>query len=243
MKYVPFSCSESVVDADSLEHDFVVSTGDYLKQQEEEFKLRVELEAEERKLEETLEYQRRIEDEAKQKHLAEQSKNAVTYPNNHTDAVFVLNSSVNLNYDSRSQDKTTPTYVEGIEFGDTHVSEDNMHYDHHNIRFKQRNKNDKANHINVGQQQTFGDNSEKNKESCIDGMQAFDVYNGFPVKVGLQVNGIEKSVTNTTSSDSNSFQKVKRTNSQSHSKHKQGNSLFSFEQLEILARSNIFLIS
>ncbi|XP_042468478.1 uncharacterized protein LOC122051406 isoform X1 [Zingiber officinale] len=214
--------SESVVDADSLEHDFIVSTGDYLKQQEEEFKRRVELEAEERKLEETLEYQRRIEDEAKQKHLAEQSKNAVAYPNNHTDAIFLVNSSVNLNYDSRLQEKTTPTYVEGIEFGDTHVSEDNMHYDHHNMRFKQRNKNDKANHINVGQQHTISDDSEKNNGSCIDEMQAFDVYNGFPVKVGLQVNGIEKSATNTTSSDSNSFQKAKKTNSQSHSKHKQG---------------------
>ncbi|XP_024976124.1 uncharacterized protein LOC112514052 isoform X1 [Cynara cardunculus var. scolymus] len=37
---------------------------------------KIELEAEERKLEETLEYQRRIEDEAKQKHLAEQQKNS-----------------------------------------------------------------------------------------------------------------------------------------------------------------------
>ncbi|KAK8948691.1 hypothetical protein KSP39_PZI005149 [Platanthera zijinensis] len=43
---------------------------------EEELKRRVELEEEERKLEETLEFQRRIEDEAKQKHLAEQFRNA-----------------------------------------------------------------------------------------------------------------------------------------------------------------------
>jgi hypothetical protein len=45
-----------------------------LIQQEEEFRLKFELEEEERKLEETLEYQRRIENEAKQKHLAEQHK-------------------------------------------------------------------------------------------------------------------------------------------------------------------------
>ena len=46
-------------------------------QQEDEARRRkIELEAEERKLEETLEYQRRIEDEAKQKHLAEQHKNS-----------------------------------------------------------------------------------------------------------------------------------------------------------------------
>ncbi|KAL0421867.1 UNVERIFIED_CONTAM: hypothetical protein Slati_3209600 [Sesamum latifolium] len=47
---------------------------DALRLQEEEYKLKIELEAEERKLEETLEYQRRIENEAKLKHLAEQHK-------------------------------------------------------------------------------------------------------------------------------------------------------------------------
>ncbi|KAH6837431.1 Ubiquitin carboxyl-terminal hydrolase-related protein [Perilla frutescens var. hirtella] len=47
---------------------------DALRLQEEEYKRKIELEAEERKLEETLEYQRRIENEAKQKHLAEQHK-------------------------------------------------------------------------------------------------------------------------------------------------------------------------
>ncbi|KAK4427233.1 hypothetical protein Salat_1492200 [Sesamum alatum] len=47
---------------------------DAVRLQEEEYKRKVELEAEERKLEETLEYQRRIENEAKQKHLAEQHK-------------------------------------------------------------------------------------------------------------------------------------------------------------------------
>ncbi|XP_027125792.1 uncharacterized protein [Coffea arabica] len=51
--------------------------GDTLEQEEEEFRRRIELEAEERKLEETLEYQRRIENEAKQKHLAEQHKRTV----------------------------------------------------------------------------------------------------------------------------------------------------------------------
>ncbi|XP_027125795.2 uncharacterized protein [Coffea arabica] len=51
--------------------------GDTLEQEEEEVRRRIELEAEERKLEETLEYQRRIENEAKQKHLAEQHKRTV----------------------------------------------------------------------------------------------------------------------------------------------------------------------
>ncbi|KAI3894288.1 hypothetical protein MKX03_001835 [Papaver bracteatum] len=45
-------------------------TGDDLTQQEKEYKHKIELDAEERKLEEILEYQRRIENEGKQKHLA-----------------------------------------------------------------------------------------------------------------------------------------------------------------------------
>ncbi|KAL6549340.1 hypothetical protein OROHE_008457 [Orobanche hederae] len=45
-----------------------------LRLEEEEYKRIIELEADERKLEETLEYQRRVENEAKQKHLAEQYK-------------------------------------------------------------------------------------------------------------------------------------------------------------------------
>ncbi|KAG6512868.1 hypothetical protein ZIOFF_031002 [Zingiber officinale] len=215
--------SESVVYGVTLEHDVVVSSGDYLTQKEEESKLRVELEAEERKLEETLEYQRRIEDETKQKHFAEQSKiNAVAYLNNQTDGAFVVNSVANLNYDSRLQNKTVPTFVEGAEFGEFHFFEANMHYDNPNMRFKQRNKSGTTDQIDVGQQRSINDNSEKYNENCIDRMQAFDDYKDFPLKVGLQVNGVEKSVTNRTFSNSNSFQKIKKTSSQSHTKHKQG---------------------
>ncbi|PQQ08494.1 uncharacterized protein Pyn_19297 [Prunus yedoensis var. nudiflora] len=62
-------------DGDLLDSEIIVSVnGDDLTQLEEESKRRIELEAEERKLEETLEYQRQIEKEAKQKHLAEQNK-------------------------------------------------------------------------------------------------------------------------------------------------------------------------
>ncbi|RZC78983.1 hypothetical protein C5167_003180 [Papaver somniferum] len=45
-------------------------SGDDLTQQEKEYRHKIELEAEERKLEEILEYQRKIENEGKQKHLA-----------------------------------------------------------------------------------------------------------------------------------------------------------------------------
>ncbi|KAF6159898.1 hypothetical protein GIB67_032982 [Kingdonia uniflora] len=53
----------------------IPSDGD-LDQQQEELRYKIELEEEERKLEESLEYQRRIENEAKLKHLADQQKKA-----------------------------------------------------------------------------------------------------------------------------------------------------------------------
>lgn len=66
--------------------------GDDLKQQEEELRQRIELEAEERKLEETLEFQRRMENEAKQKHLAEQHKKATqTYHEKVTEGIYDAN--------------------------------------------------------------------------------------------------------------------------------------------------------
>ncbi|XP_010256018.1 PREDICTED: uncharacterized protein LOC104596511 isoform X2 [Nelumbo nucifera] len=69
---------------------------DVLQQQEEDFRHKIELEAEERKLEETLEYQRRIENEAKQKHLAEQHReaNGITL-DNVTEGLSVLGSKCN----------------------------------------------------------------------------------------------------------------------------------------------------
>uniref|UniRef100_A0A1S3XFJ3 USP domain-containing protein n=1 Tax=Nicotiana tabacum TaxID=4097 RepID=A0A1S3XFJ3_TOBAC len=60
-------------DGDDQESE-IPQTGNSLNLQEEEYRRMIELEAEERKLEETLEYQRRIENEAKLKHLAEQHK-------------------------------------------------------------------------------------------------------------------------------------------------------------------------
>ncbi|GER27122.1 ubiquitin carboxyl-terminal hydrolase-related protein [Striga asiatica] len=62
---------------------------DALRLQEEEYKRKIELEAEERKLEETLEYQRRIENEAKQKHLAEQHKKSSRAAEVNTEPIVV----------------------------------------------------------------------------------------------------------------------------------------------------------
>lgn len=73
-----FPCSTIDPDADN-QLDFGVTTTfrDFnLKLREEEHKWMIELEAEERKLEETLEFQRRIEEEAKQKRFADQKHKA-----------------------------------------------------------------------------------------------------------------------------------------------------------------------
>ncbi|KAK7330409.1 hypothetical protein VNO77_24603 [Canavalia gladiata] len=61
-------------ESDFQDHEVVFMNGDDLEQLEEEVRRKIELEEEEKKLEETLEFQRRIENEAKQKHLAEQQK-------------------------------------------------------------------------------------------------------------------------------------------------------------------------
>ena len=82
-------CSSSPVASNGDHPDSEIAVfvyGDASKLEEEEIRRKIELEADERKLEETLEYQRRIEDEAKQKYLAEQHKKAKgTIPEKHGD--------------------------------------------------------------------------------------------------------------------------------------------------------------
>ncbi|KAH6807637.1 Ubiquitin carboxyl-terminal hydrolase-related protein [Perilla frutescens var. frutescens] len=65
---------------------------DALRLHDEEYQRTIELEAEERKLEETLDYQRRIENEAKQKHLAEQHKITSYTTKEKTESVEMLES-------------------------------------------------------------------------------------------------------------------------------------------------------
>ncbi|WOL03975.1 hypothetical protein Cni_G12695 [Canna indica] len=211
--------SEFLVDGDVLEHDFEAS-GDYLKQQEEEFNLRVE--AEIRKLEETLEYQRRIEDEAKQKHLAEQLRNNfVTSPNNRTEEAFATDSAPNLNCASSLHNNIILNDVEGIEFGDFHFSEAHIQKDHHNVRLKSRNKSCTQDQLYQGQQQHIRDNNEKHSLICNDDSSAFDDTDGFSSKGSLQINEIESCGSNTKFSNNSILQKAKKTNSQSHTRNKQ----------------------
>ncbi|KAF3614490.1 putative LOB domain-containing protein 27-like [Capsicum annuum] len=68
--------------------DETVGNGDSFNEQDKEYRRRIELESEERKLEETLEFQRRMENEAKLKHLAEQTKRTAKTCPQSVDAVM-----------------------------------------------------------------------------------------------------------------------------------------------------------
>ncbi|KAL1187950.1 hypothetical protein V5N11_009264 [Cardamine amara subsp. amara] len=74
---------------DHSEADVVSEAVEALKEQEEEYRRPIELEKEERKLDKTLEYQRRIENEAKEKCMAEQQKKySSSVPMNVAKAVY-----------------------------------------------------------------------------------------------------------------------------------------------------------
>lgn len=112
----------------------ISTSNDYFDEQEEELKHRVQLEAEERKLEETLEYQRWIEDEAKRKHLAEQFRS--TYASSVVGTAG-LSSTENLkggqgNHGSAANN-SLPAYLEGIKFGDFRYTENNVIEKHNGL--------------------------------------------------------------------------------------------------------------
>lgn len=196
-------------------------SGDHLKQNEEEFRCRVELEAEERKLEETLEYQRRIEDEAKKKHLAEQFRNTTMFPKNAVEEPGAINSNPSLDY---------LACLGGIGFGDFLFSEEAMHQDHQNFKFNQsRNKSSMLDQrLNSEARQFSGDFSEQCHETKTDEVQPFGQDNGSPNKGSLKLNGIEKNARTVKSFNNSDPQKIKKTNSQSHFKDKQGMHFLTF---------------
>uniref|UniRef100_A0A1J3E553 Inactive ubiquitin carboxyl-terminal hydrolase 54 n=1 Tax=Noccaea caerulescens TaxID=107243 RepID=A0A1J3E553_NOCCA len=93
---------------DHSEADVVPEAIEALKEQEEEYRRQIELEEEEIKLEKTLEYQRRIENEAKEKHIAEQQKKySSSDPMNNAEAVYdVCRDNVVVDLDLQEQEKS-----------------------------------------------------------------------------------------------------------------------------------------
>nr|XP_019708883.1 uncharacterized protein LOC105053498 [Elaeis guineensis] len=213
---------EFLADGDLLEPEHITS-GDRLEQ-EEEFKLRVELEAEERKLEETLEYQRQIEDEAKKKHFAEQFKNGTAFPKNEVEEPCAINSDPNPDYLARLHNNIPPACLKGIDFGDFHFPEAAMHKDQQSIKFDQsRYKSCRLDQqLDSEVQQLSGDNSEKRHETKTDEMQPWGQNNGIPNKGSLKLIEIEKNAATVKSFNNSGPKVIKKTNSQSHLKHKQG---------------------
>ncbi|CAN8278161.1 unnamed protein product [Cochlearia groenlandica] len=93
---------------DHTEADVVSEAVKALKEQEDEYRRRIELHEEEQKLEKTLEYQRRIENEAKENHIAEQQKKKSSLVSmNITEAVYnVCTDNVVNDFDLQEQDKS-----------------------------------------------------------------------------------------------------------------------------------------
>uniref|UniRef100_A0A6V7QUF2 USP domain-containing protein n=1 Tax=Ananas comosus var. bracteatus TaxID=296719 RepID=A0A6V7QUF2_ANACO len=195
--------SDIPADGDNLKPE-LTTTDDYLKQQEEEIKQRLELEADERKLEETLEYQRRIEEEAKQKLLAEQSKNAsVTSSINLLGQPWVFGKDINLDRQSLIHN-TSPA----VFFGDFGPSEAGM------LGYKSIDRSNRPDQMPNSQ-----DNSTKKHDGVdTNEIQPFSLTNTLPSKRSSKMNGTDR----ITSSSSSSIQKIKKTDSQPHVNHNQG---------------------
>ncbi|KAL8042153.1 hypothetical protein ABFX02_09G032600 [Erythranthe guttata] len=98
----------------------VPAPDDALQLNYEEYKRRIELEAEERKLEETLEYQRRIENEAKQKRLAEKQQRLSRIISDSTETVAMADAHLRHSDDEKyASDHSKESLVHKDGFADT----------------------------------------------------------------------------------------------------------------------------
>jgi len=207
-----------------------MSTEDYLKHQEEEFRRKVELEAEERKLEETLEYQRRIEEEAKQKHLAEQFKNAAgTSPYNFVEETGAFGSNLNVaclsqqdcltyNNQPKLHGNNSPVCVKDIEFGDFHFSEVSSCKNYGNVDICQsEHESDRHDVLLNSEGHRFVGNEFQPSGRNVGKPNSL---------VGSKMNAIATTGARGISSTSSSVQKINKTTNQSHSRFKQGQESF-----------------
>ncbi|PKA49357.1 hypothetical protein AXF42_Ash014259 [Apostasia shenzhenica] len=204
-----------------------LKTKNHVTEDEELF--RKELEEEERKLEETLEYQRRVEDEAKQKHLAEQHRNAVVNGGKTFQESCAVVS--HLNADSVVQ-KVASTYngqtllhdnadavcLKGIQFGDFYAGV--------TTKYRQNVQHEKppipcgeGNKLTSPQAQWCVSDYSSCPETGLVEMRTFDrsvsrANNSW----GVKVNGVERPASIGISSKHANAQKTKKTNNQSHSR-------------------------
>ncbi|XP_047083671.1 uncharacterized protein LOC124694764 [Lolium rigidum] len=203
--------SQTLVDCDDFDNKLPVSD-EYANEQEEELRHRVQLEAEERKLEETLEYQRWIEEQAKQKHLAEQSRStsaasaigATGYP---TD----VNSSMDQDNHQSAPDNFSPAYLEGIKFGDFRFPE---------VPLGEKDSSSKSGAVDLPQK---ADNDHREN---LNGLRSPGAHSSTGsndlTKPALKMNGVGKYAQNTKLSSNPVVQRSKSGTSQAHKKNIQG---------------------
>ncbi|KAJ6839604.1 uncharacterized protein M6B38_314385 [Iris pallida] len=215
----------------SLIESEVMTTGDCLKQQEEEYRRKIELEAEERKLEETLEYQRRIEEEAKQKHLAEQFKNTTGFsPNIVVEETCAVDSHLHADYPSpwsglsytnprSSLNYNSPIGLKDIEFGDFHTAEATICNDKVELDQSKNESGRQDPLLNSEAQWVIGGNHEIPSNEIL----PLSGNGGKQNKsVGVHMNGTETITALGISSNNCNLQKINKKTSQYHSRSKQG---------------------
>ncbi|CAM0871440.1 unnamed protein product [Alopecurus aequalis] len=200
--------SQTVVDCD----DFSMSD-EYSNEQEEELRHKAQLDAELRKLEETLDYQRRIEEEAKQKHLAEQSRStSAASVIGTTDYLTDVHSSVNQDNHQSGPDNFSPAYLEGIKFGDFRFPE---------AHSQEKDSSSKFCGVDLPQK-TENDDREKPNGLLSPRGHALTGSNVDLTKPALKMNGVGKHAQNTKLSTNPSGQRSKSGTSQTHKKNIQG---------------------
>ncbi|CAL4912733.1 unnamed protein product [Urochloa decumbens] len=189
-----------VADCDDLDIKFLTSD-DYSNEQEEELRHRVQLEAEERKLEETLEYQRRIEEETKKKHLA---GHKITYASSVVGRTGVSSTgNFNRGQDNHGSASTDSSlaYLEGIKFGDFRYSE-----------------------VPLREHSSYTDNKFREKHNGLDSPGAHELTSSdmSVSKLTLRMNGIWKNAQHIKPQGNPSIQKPKKSTSEAQKKYNQG---------------------
>ncbi|XP_020179170.1 uncharacterized protein [Aegilops tauschii subsp. strangulata] len=204
--------AQTLVDCDDFDGKLSLSD-DYSNEQEEDHRHRVQLEAEERKLEETLEYQRRIEEEAKQKHLAEQSRSTSSAPDIGANGYSTdVNSSVHQDNHQSAPNNFSPAYLEGIKFGDFRFP-----------KVPSREKHSSSDFCGVDlPQKTENNRREKPNGLRSPGAHALTSSNMDFTKPALKMNGVGKYAQNTKLSTNPLIQRSKSSTSQPHKKYIQG---------------------
>ncbi|XP_077212791.1 uncharacterized protein LOC143858661 isoform X2 [Tasmannia lanceolata] len=204
----------------------ITGNGDELEEQEEEFRRKIELEAEERKLEETLEYQRRIEHEAKQKHLAEQNRRVGgAVLENLTEGSFVVDPKSNVDYpvplEQLRNCKQVNVPSDGSPISWKGVNVVGFHSPQASILINNQN-----NELDPSGKYSSGTDVQRNSEvkrvpfSYHD--KRHEPFTSEDPAVGSHIKTAERTSVPSKSSTSASTQRIKRTNSHPNSKSKQG---------------------